>query len=129
MDLQFLLKKTKVLQLNTDTLDEIIVVDENKLENVSGFCYLGHTIFNDDSDFTGNRITRATAKFNELCNVIRDKEIRPRVVDSSFIVTRAHQKIKSYFAALILIILNVINKNKKNVNKICTKLKIIICMF
>ena len=50
-------KKTKVLQLNTDTLDVNIVVDE--------FCYLGHTIFNDDSDFTGNRIARATAKFNE----------------------------------------------------------------
>ena len=68
-------KKTKVLQLNTDTLDVNIVVDENKLENVSEFCYLGHTIFNDDSDFNGNRIARATAKFNELGNVLRDKEI------------------------------------------------------
>ena len=68
-------KKTKVLQLNTDTLDVNIVVDENKLENMSDFCYLGHTIFNDDSDFTGNRIARATAKFNELGNVLRDKEI------------------------------------------------------
>ena len=68
-------RKTKVLQLNTDTLDVNIVVDENKLENVSEFCYLGHTIFNDNSDFTGKRIARATAKFNELGNVLRDKEI------------------------------------------------------
>ena len=59
-------KKTKVLQVNTDTLDVNIVSDENKLENVSEFCYLGHTIFDDNSDFTGNRIARATAKFNEL---------------------------------------------------------------
>ena len=63
------------MQLNTDTLDVNIVVDENKLENVSEFCYLGHTIFNGDSDFTGNSIARATAKFNELGNVLRDKEI------------------------------------------------------
>ena len=42
---------------------------------MSEFCYLGHTIFNDDSDFTGNRNARATAKFNELGNVLRDKEI------------------------------------------------------
>ena len=69
------LKKTKVLQLSTDTLDENIVVDENKLENVPEFCYLAHTIFNDGSDFTGNRIARATAKFNELGKVLRDKEI------------------------------------------------------
>ena len=52
--------------------------------------------------------------------------IKPCVVDSSFIVTRAHQKIKSYFAALILIILNVVTTTK-NINKICTKLKIIVC--
>ena len=67
--------KTKVMQFNTDTVDVNITVDNIKLENVSEFCYLGHTIFNTNNDFTGIRIARATAKFNELGNVLRDKEI------------------------------------------------------
>ena len=67
--------KTKVMQFSTDTEQVNIVVDNTKLENVSEFCYLGHTIFNNDDDFTGMRIARATAKFNELGNVLRDQEI------------------------------------------------------
>ena len=64
--------KTKVMQFNTDTVDVNITVDNIKLENVSEFCYLGHTIFNNNNDFTGIRISRATSKFNELGNVLRD---------------------------------------------------------
>ena len=38
-------------------------------------CYLGHTIFNDNRNSTILRITKATAKFHELGNVLRDHEI------------------------------------------------------
>ena len=67
--------KTKVMQFHTDTSNVNVIVDNIKLENVSEFCYLGHSIFNNDNDFTGMRIARATAKFNELGNVLRDQDI------------------------------------------------------
>ena len=67
--------KTKVMQFNTNTEEVNVIVDNIKLDNVNEFCYLGHTIFNNDNDFTGMRIARATAKFNELGNVLRDREI------------------------------------------------------
>ena len=64
------------MQFRTDTLDNNIIVDGNKLDNVEEFCYLGHTIFNHkNNDFVDLRIARATAKFNELNNVLKDKEI------------------------------------------------------
>ena len=68
-------KKTKVMQFNTGTEDTIIKVGEAFLENVSEFCYLGHTIFNDGRNSTALRIAKATAKFNELSDVLRDNEI------------------------------------------------------
>ena len=68
-------KKTKVLQFNTSTVDQTIVVNGYQLENVSEFCYLGHTIFNDNRNSTDLRIAKATAKFHELSSVLRDNEI------------------------------------------------------
>ena len=67
--------KTKVMQFYTDTNHVNVIVDDNVLENVSEFCYLGHNIFNNDDDFTSLRIERATAKFNELSNILRDQDI------------------------------------------------------
>ena len=63
------------MQFYTDTNHVNVIVDDNVLENVSEFCYLGHNIFNTDDDFTGLRIARATAKFNELSNILRDQDI------------------------------------------------------
>ena len=68
-------KKTKVMQFNTSTVDQTIVVNGYHLENVSEFCYLGHTIFNDNRNSTDLRIAKATAKFHELSSVLRDHEI------------------------------------------------------
>ena len=68
--------KTKVMQFSTDTGHVNVVVEDNVLENVSEFCYLGHNIFNGDDDFTGLRIARATAKFNELSSILRDQDIK-----------------------------------------------------
>ena len=79
-----------------------------------------------DINFAINRIVTIHWKDKNGQRFLCYALIRPRVVDSSFIVTRSHQKIKSYFAALILIILNVVT-TPKNINKICTKLKIIVC--
>ena len=67
--------KTKVMQFSTNTEHVNVVVDNNILENVSEFCYLGHTIFNSDNDFNGVRIARVIAKFNELSNILRDQDI------------------------------------------------------
>ena len=63
------------MQFNTNTDDITIVVNDTELENVSEFCYLGHTIFNDNRNSTTLRIAKATAKFHELGNVLRDHEI------------------------------------------------------
>ena len=63
------------MQFNTNTDDITIVVNDTELENVSEFCYLGHTMFNDNRNSTDLRISKATAKFHELGNVLRDHEI------------------------------------------------------
>ena len=68
-------KKNKVIQFNTETSDISIEVGDVILENVSEFCYLGHTIFNDGRNSTDLRIAKATAKFHELGDVLRDQEI------------------------------------------------------
>ena len=67
--------KTKVMQFYTYTNHVNVIVDDNILENASEFCHLGHNIFNTDDDFTGLRIARATAKLNELSNILRDQDI------------------------------------------------------
>ena len=63
------------MQFNTNTLDISVTVDGIVLDNVSDFCYLGHTIFNDNRNSTELRISKATAKFHELENVLCDHEI------------------------------------------------------
>ena len=68
-------KKTKVMQFNTNTLDASLTVDGIVLDNVNDFCYLGHTIFNDNRNSTELRISKATGKFHELENVLCDHEI------------------------------------------------------
>ena len=68
-------KKTKVMQFNTNTNDTCITIGDTVLENVSEFCYLGHTIFNDGRNSTDLRIAKATAKFHELGKVLQDREI------------------------------------------------------
>ena len=68
-------KKTKVMQFNSNTSDINVVIDGTELENVSEFCYLGHTIFSDGRNSTDLRIAKATAKFYELKGVLCDKEV------------------------------------------------------
>ena len=69
-------KKTKkVMQFNTNTSETKIKVGDIILENVSEFCYLGHTIFNDGNNSTDLRIAKATAKFYELGDVLQDQEV------------------------------------------------------
>ena len=63
------------MQFSTNTLDVSLKVGDIVLDNVNDFCYLGHTIFNDDNNSTELRISKATAKFHELVNVLRDHEI------------------------------------------------------
>ena len=56
-------------------MDVSLTVDGIVLDNVNDFCYLGHTIFNDNSNSTELRISKATGKFHELENVLCDHEI------------------------------------------------------
>ena len=68
-------KKTKVMQFNTTTSGTNIKVDNTVLDNVCEFCYLGHTIFNNNSNSTTLRIAKATSKFCELSHVLKDQEV------------------------------------------------------
>ena len=63
------------MQFNTSTSDINLVIDGTELGNVSEFCYLGHTIFNDGRNSTDQRIAKATAKFYELKGVLCDREV------------------------------------------------------
>ena len=58
------------MQLNTGTNATTI-----KVEDVCEFYYLGDTIFNNGSNSTAPRIAKATAKFKELSDVLRDTDI------------------------------------------------------
>ena len=64
------------MQFNTTTSSHSIKVDDITLDNVAEFCYLGHTIFNDNNNLTHLRIAKATAKFHELSNVLCDHEVK-----------------------------------------------------
>ena len=44
------LKKTKIMQFDINTNDVTISVGGTVLENVTEFCYLWHTIFNNDNN-------------------------------------------------------------------------------
>ena len=60
------------MQFSTDTLDISIKVGDIVLDNVNDFCYLGHTIFNDDKNSTELRIPKATAKFHGMfCGIMK----------------------------------------------------------
>ena len=49
------------------------------MENVKGFVYLGQVITTEnDGCFTEHRVARATAKFNELRTVLKDKRVNLR---------------------------------------------------
>ena len=61
------------MQFNTITNG--IKVDNIFLDNVCEFCYLGHTIFNNNSNSTTLRISKATSKFCELSHVLKDQEV------------------------------------------------------
>ena len=63
------------MQFNTGTDATTIKVGEAVLDNICEFCYLGHTIYNDGRNSTALRIAKATAKFNELSDVLRDTDI------------------------------------------------------
>ena len=60
------------------------------LENVSEFCYLGHTIFNDGRNSTNLPIAKTNAKFHELSDVLHDQEIHLsiRQILEAFVKTR-----------------------------------------
>ena len=63
------------MQFNTGTDAAMIKVEEAVLDNVCEFWYLGHTIYTDGRNSTALRIAKATAKFNELSDVLRDTDI------------------------------------------------------
>ncbi len=67
------------MQFNTNTSETSIKVGDIILENVCEFCYLGHTIFNDGQTSTDLRIAKATSKFYELGEVLRDQDVHPSI--------------------------------------------------
>ena len=83
-------KKTKTQVFNNNNLaskSSLITVDNQKIENVSDFTYLGHTMTTDEEKcFTELRISRANAKFNELRKVLFDTDVniktRRKVLES-----------------------------------------------
>ena len=54
------------MQFHTSTSDTSTVVGETILENVSEFCYLGHTIFNDGKKSTDLRMANAPQNSTSL---------------------------------------------------------------
>ena len=61
---------------NISEKKSLFSIESNVIENVSEFCYLGHTIFNNsDQTFVELRTSSALSKFNQLGKVLRDKEI------------------------------------------------------
>ena len=73
------LKKTKTMVFGDKLLAKktsLISVDGKQLENVQEFCYLGHSISTKpDSSFVDRRIASATAKFNQLGQVLKDQDV------------------------------------------------------
>ena len=71
--------KTKTQVFNGKELalkSSLFKVDDYEIENVQEFTYLGHVITNSNEVcFTEHRVSRATAKFNELRNVLCDSDI------------------------------------------------------
>ena len=71
--------KTKTQVFNDEELSQepsLFSIDECEIENVQEFTYLGHVITNcNDVSFTEHRVARATAKFNEMRNVLCDTDV------------------------------------------------------
>ena len=71
--------KTKTQVFNNNNLASklsLISVDNQIIENVSEFTYLGQTITTDEEKcFTEHRRSRANAKFNELRKVLSDQDV------------------------------------------------------
>ena len=74
--------KTKTQVFNdpeTASRLSLFKIDDHEIENVQEFTYLGHVISNsEDICFTEHRVSRATAKFNELRNVLCDIDVNLR---------------------------------------------------
>ena len=74
--------KTKTQVFNDEELasrSSLFKIDGNAIENVQEFTYLGHVIANSEGGcFTEHRVSRATAKFNELRNVLCDTDVNLR---------------------------------------------------
>ena len=71
--------KTKTQVFNDEKLasrSSLFTIEDYETENVQEFTYLGHVISNsEDICFTEHRVSRATAKFNELRNVLCDTDV------------------------------------------------------
>ena len=73
-------KKTKTQVFNNPELaskSSLIKIENEDIENISNFTYLGQVICNgDEKGFTEYRISRAKSKFNELRDVLADVNVR-----------------------------------------------------
>ena len=71
--------KTKTQVFNNPTLasePSLIQIENEDIENISDFTYLGQVITNSNEKcFTEHRTSRAKAKFNELRDVLADKKV------------------------------------------------------
>ena len=71
--------KTKTQVFNDEDLAQkpsLFNIGVHEIENVREFTYLGHVITNSNEVcFTEHRVARATAKFNELRNVLCDTDV------------------------------------------------------
>ena len=80
--LNILFKKTKTQVFNNPELASklsLIKIDNEDIENIPDFTYLGQVICNDDEKaFTEHRTSRAKAKFNELKEVLTDIKVHLR---------------------------------------------------
>ena len=74
--------KTKTQVFNDEELasrPSLFKIGDDMIENVQEFTYLGHVISNsEDICFTEHCVSRATAKFNELRNVLCDTDVNLR---------------------------------------------------
>ena len=74
--------KTKTQVFNDSELASklsLFKIDDDAIENVEQFTYLGHVISNNKKIcYTEHRVSRATSKFNELRNVLCDSDVHLR---------------------------------------------------
>ena len=71
-------KKTKSMifgDIEQSSKKSVIKVGNYDLENVTEFCYLGHSIYANEGTYTDLRISSALSKFYEMSTVFKDGEI------------------------------------------------------